>query len=79
MSEQPQSIKQSEDTSFYTVSGSGELYGLENQLVHVLAEANQTNQLFELVLITGGKVLTFHCIVMRRYLKPSLCWKGSWK
>lgn len=63
MSEQPQSIKQSEDTSFYTVSGSGELYGLENQLVHVLAEANQTNQLFELVLITGGKGAYFplHC------------------
>nr|MDF9460011.1 quercetin 2,3-dioxygenase [Bacillus pumilus] len=63
MSEQPQSIKQSEDTYFYTVSGSGKLYGLENQLVHVLAEANQTNQLFELVLITGGKGAYFplHC------------------
>ncbi|AVM22584.1 quercetin 2,3-dioxygenase [Bacillus pumilus] len=63
MSEQLESIKQSEGTSFYTVSGSGELYGLENQLVHVLAEANQTNQLFELVLITGGKGAYFplHC------------------
>lgn len=28
MSEQPQSIKQSEGTSFYTVSGSGKLYGV---------------------------------------------------
>lgn len=63
MSEQPQSIKQSEGTFFYTVSGSGELYGLGNQLVHVLAEANQTNQLFELALITGGKGAYFplHC------------------
>ncbi|KEP26755.1 quercetin 2,3-dioxygenase [Bacillus zhangzhouensis] len=63
MSEQPQSIKQSEGTPFYTVSGSGKLYGMENQLVHVLAEANQTNKLFELVLITGGKGAYFplHC------------------
>ena len=63
MSEQPQSIKQSEGTSFYTLSGSGKLYGLENQLVHVLAEATRTNELFELVLITGGKGAYFplHC------------------
>nr|MDH3175774.1 hypothetical protein [Bacillus pumilus] len=39
MSEQPQSIKQSEGTSFYTVSGSGKLYGPENQLVHVFGRS----------------------------------------
>ncbi|PCK23385.1 hypothetical protein CEY02_01370 [Bacillus pumilus] len=63
MTEQPEWIKQAEGTSFHTVSGSGKLYGLENQLVHVLAEANQTNELFELVLITGGKGAYFplHC------------------
>lgn len=79
MSEQPQSMKQSEGTSFYTVSGSGKLYGLENQLVHMLAEANQTNQLFELALITGGKELISRCTVMSTYLKLFLCWKESLK
>lgn len=63
MSDQPQPFKKSESTPFYTVSGSGKLYELENQLVHVLADANQTNELFELVLITGGKGAYFplHC------------------
>ncbi|MFB8733030.1 hypothetical protein ACEQPO_01290 [Bacillus sp. SL00103] len=50
-----------------------------NDFVHVLAEANQTNELFELVLITGGKGLIFHFTVMSTYLKPFLCWKESLK
>ncbi|MFS0655428.1 quercetin 2,3-dioxygenase [Bacillus sp. 179-C3.3 HS] len=63
MLEQPQSFKQSKGTSFYTDSSSGRLYGLENQLVHVLADVSQTNELFELVLISGGKGAYFplHC------------------
>ncbi|MGE6631911.1 quercetin 2,3-dioxygenase [Bacillus sp. NPDC077027] len=41
--------------SFIAASGAGTYYVVGNQLVHVLAEASQTNQLFELVLVTGGK------------------------
>ncbi|MDM5296841.1 quercetin 2,3-dioxygenase [Bacillus pumilus] len=63
MSEQLPSFKPSKGTSFYTDSRSGRLYGLGNQLVHVLADTSQTSDLFELVLITGGKGAYFplHC------------------
>ncbi|MDG3044670.1 hypothetical protein OE903_14805 [Bacillus sp. B6(2022)] len=45
----------------------------------MLAEANQTNQLFELVLITGGKGAYFPLHCHETLFETIFVLEGSWK